>query len=268
MNEQPLNTNGSSAEDLEMNVQNRARQFSYPVTPDIARSVRTRLSVPHRSQPLTRRLLWAALIIAILLCGLLSVPQVRAALLDFFKIGSVIIFPNGVTTTPPPMVTPQPTATLITSLRSLAGETTLEDAESRAKFAIRTPKYPSDLGMPDKVYLQYLNGRAVILVWIDPDQPEGVRLSLHVLTNDDVAYKLGAEIEKITRVNGERAVWTTGPYLFEYKNGNRTRLDMRWIIRGHVLIWTEGDLTYRLEVGNLPFEEALKIAESLSPITP
>jgi hypothetical protein len=34
------------------------------------------------------------------------------------------------------------------------------------------------------------------------------------------------------------------------------------LIEGHVLIWKEGDITYRLET-DLPVEEAVKIAESL-----
>jgi hypothetical protein len=37
------------------------------------------------------------------------------------------------------------------------------------------------------------------------------------------------------------------------------------LINGHVLIWEEGNITYRLETA-LPLEEAIKIAESLQPI--
>jgi hypothetical protein len=39
------------------------------------------------------------------------------------------------------------------------------------------------------------------------------------------------------------------------------------MIDGHVLIWKEGGLTYRLET-DLTLEEALKIAQSLQPIKP
>jgi hypothetical protein len=37
------------------------------------------------------------------------------------------------------------------------------------------------------------------------------------------------------------------------------------MIEGQVLIWADGDVTYRLE-SDLSLEEALKIAESLAPI--
>jgi hypothetical protein len=39
------------------------------------------------------------------------------------------------------------------------------------------------------------------------------------------------------------------------------------LIDGHVLIWTDGNLTYRLET-DLSLEEALKVAESLQPVKP
>jgi len=42
-------------------------------------------------------------------------------------------------------------------------------------------------------------------------------------------------------------------------------LEFTRLIEGHVLIWTMGDVTYRLET-ELSLEEAIKIAESLEPI--
>ena len=60
-------------------------------------------------------------------------------------------------------------------------------------------------------------------------------------------------------VGGRPALWTEGPYILQLQNGD---LDFRRLIEGHVLIWVEGGVTYRLETG-LPLEEAVKIAESL-----
>jgi len=37
------------------------------------------------------------------------------------------------------------------------------------------------------------------------------------------------------------------------------------LVNGHVLIWENGEVTYRLET-DLSMEEAVKIAESLEPI--
>jgi hypothetical protein len=39
-------------------------------------------------------------------------------------------------------------------------------------------------------------------------------------------------------------------------------MDFIRLIEGNVLIWTEGDLTYRIET-DLSLEEAIRIAESL-----
>jgi hypothetical protein len=47
-----------------------------------------------------------------------------------------------------------------------------------------------------------------------------------------------------------------------FSNGN---IDFVRMIAGHVLIWAEGDVTYRLET-SLSMEEAVRVAESLEPV--
>jgi hypothetical protein len=66
-----------------------------------------------------------------------------------------------------------------------------------------------------------------------------------------------------TSVNGQHAIWATGPYPLMIQNGD---FQFMRLIDGHVLIWAVDDVTYRLETG-LPLGEALKIAESLAPIS-
>jgi hypothetical protein len=203
------------------------------------------------------------------LAGLLSVPQVRASIIEFLQIGAIRIFllpptatpvPPTPTGTPPPTAAPRPTPTPIPSLLNLAGETTLEDAQARAGFVVRLPTYPDDLGPPDRVYLQDLGGDFVVLVWLDPDQPEEVRLSLHMIEDGSFAgTKLEPKVIQETTVGGRHALWTEGPYILRLQNGD---LDFRRLIEGRVLIWVEGDVTYRLET-DLPLDEAVKIAESL-----
>jgi hypothetical protein len=62
-------------------------------------------------------------------------------------------------------------------------------------------------------------------------------------------------------VHGQPAAWTTGPYLLELKGGHR---DFSRLIEGHVLIWAENDITYRLEMGNdAAMADAVIIADSL-----
>jgi hypothetical protein len=67
---------------------------------------------------------------------------------------------------------------------------------------------------------------------------------------------------KRTTVNGLEAMWADGPYILYLTNGKQ---EYHRLITGHVLIWFENDMTYRLEC-NLPLDEAIQIAESLEPI--
>ncbi len=258
-------------EQFETRLRATAANFVYPPTPNVAASARRRLATRKRrpSVFVQRRLAWAALVVVALLAGLLSVPQVRASIIEFLQIGAIRIFlvpptatpvPPTPTGTPSPTMTPRPTPTPIPSLLNLAGETTLEDARARAGFAIPLPAYPDDLGLPDRVYLQDLDGDFVVLVWLDPAQPEEVRLSLHMIEGGSFAgTKAEPQVIQETTVGGRRAVWAEGPYILRLTNGN---IDVRRLIEGHVLIWVEEDVTYRLET-DLPLDEAVKIAESL-----
>jgi hypothetical protein len=101
------------------------------------------------------------------------------------------------------------------------------------------------------------------LIWIDPQQPDEIRMSLHMIPPGSWAVdKMDpARIEETT-VNGQRAIWAVGPYPLQFTDGNR---DFVRLISGHVLIWTDGRITYRLET-DLELEEAVRIAESLEPI--
>jgi hypothetical protein len=210
------------------------------------------------------------LIVLLILGGLLSVPQVRAAVVEFLQIGVIRILlaePTPTATLPPAtpagrQPTPSPSPTPLRSVLDLAGETTLAEARARANFSIRLPAYPADLGEPDHVFFQDLQGPVVVLVWMDPAQPDRVRLSLHQLGEDTLAMKGEPRLIEETTVNGQRAIWTEGPYVLQFQRGNRVDYDFRRLVEGHVLLWVEEDTTYRLET-DLPLEEAVRVAESL-----
>ena len=135
-----------------------------------------------------------------------------------------------------------------------------------------TPGAPSTAGTggggaPAGVFVQGLDGAAVVLVWLDPADPARVRLSLHLLAAPTIAEKLIFSVQKegvpgliATDVGGLTAVWTTGPYVLHTQSG---ALHEYRLIDGHVLIWSDGRLTYRLET-DLPLAEAQRIAESLA----
>jgi hypothetical protein len=152
---------------------------------------------------------------------------------------------------------------LIPILEELAGEMTLEEAGQIVDYPILLPTYPADLGPPDHVYVQDADGPMTILVWIDPQQPDEVLMSLHFLPPESWAIKkIEPTLIQETTVNGQRAIWTIGPYPIRYANGD---IDFTRLINGHVLIWTEDDVTYRLET-DLSLEEAVRVAESLMPV--
>jgi hypothetical protein len=162
----------------------------------------------------------------------------------------------------PLLETPQPTPTPHASVLDLAGETTLEEAEQQAGFPVRLPTFPADLGEPDRVFFQELGGPVVVLVWLDEAQPGRVRLSLHQLGPGTFADKGNPGRIEETNVNGQRAVWAEGPYVLQFRMGSRIDYDLRRLVEGRVLIWAEGEVTYRLET-DLSLEEAVRVAESL-----
>jgi hypothetical protein len=159
--------------------------------------------------------------------------------------------------------TPFPTSEpLIPVLERLAGERSLEGAQQLVEYPILLPSYPSDLGEPDRIFVQDADGHLTILIWLDPQQPTEVLMSLHIIPPGSWAVeKMNPALVQETTVNGQRAVWAVGPYPIRFSNGD---LDFVRLIDGHVLIWTDGEITYRLET-QLDLEEAIKVAESLEP---
>jgi len=249
-----------------------SKGLDYPRTPEIAGSVMTRLHGATPPRFISRRLVWSLTIILILFASLMLIPPARAAILEFIQIGVVRIFRAEPTPLPPPdqeipattvpmTVTPVPTSRpLIPLLEKLAGEMTLEEAQKALDYPILLPSYPPDLGKPDRVFVQDAEGKMTILVWIDPQQPTQVLMSLHLIPPGSWAIdKFDPALVQEARVNGQRAIWAVGPYPLRLRNDD---FEYTRLIDGHVLIWKEGNLTYRLET-DLPLEEAVKIAESL-----
>ena len=262
--------------EFENKLRSIANEMEYPRTPDIAGFVTTRLRASTRPRLISKPLAWSLTIILVLFLSLMLIPPVRAAIIEFIQIGVVRIFPQpdeptvepGRTATPesfaPITATPfSQSSNLIPILDQMDGKTTLTDAQIKVEYSILLPDYPSDLGQPDHVYIQDVDGNMVILVWLDPQNPEKVLISLHFVPNSSWAIKkVDPTVIQETSVNGERAIWTTGPYPMYLSNGD---LQYRRLITGHVLIWAGLDVTYRLET-DLSLEEEVKIAESLQSI--
>ena len=204
----------------------------------------------------------------------------HAAVLDFLQIGAVRIFLVEPTTTPTPnpalptptqeqpaavelpTATRTPTPIYLASLLDLQGETTLDQVLERLHFTPSLPIYPPDLGEPDHIYLQDQDGQVLFLVWTDPQQPDSVLFSLHAISPGSWAVtKMDPVIVNQTQVNGHDALWAEGPYPLRLTNDS---LDIRRLVDGHVLIWEQDGLTYRLE-SDLTMEEAIKVAQITQP---
>lgn len=257
-----------------------ARHFQYPPTPDVAGAVMERLESGGRPRAQLRSAWVVTGLLVLVLAVLFAVPDVRAEIIRFFQVGVVRIFPSAPTQTAEPSVPQLPTtatpmvdfsgaATPIpgfnephytVTISGLAGETSLLNARISSPFPIRLPEYPEDLGRPDHVFLQE-EGRIVILVWTDPAEPEQARLSLHEIGPEGIQVsKYQPRVIQETQVNGVYAVWAQGPYLVELTSGSYV---FRRTVDGNTLIWEEDGITYRLE-SDLTLEETIRIAESLN----
>lgn len=272
MNDAPQPYRGADLppEDLEGRLRLAAQALAYPPTPDVSRRVGRRL-MPRRPFWSRRGLVTAGILLALLLGILIAVPPVRAAILDWIRIGAVRIFFGEPTQTPLPTLLPGQTAspeptelpspTPLRSILDISGQTTLAQAASDAGFPIRLPAYPSDLGLPDRVYFQNLNGPVVFLVWFEPSQPGKVRLSLtETQSNNFIFQKIVPKSVENTSVNAQPAIWVDAPYLLISRSGDFSTA--RLIDTGHTLVWTEGSLTFRLETGS-DLAEAILTAESV-----
>ena len=276
--------------DFETQMRSIAQRINYPHTPDIAGRVMSRLRrFPSptgrgvrgegRSRLISKGWAWSLTLIVVLLFSLMLIPPVRAAVLEFIQIGIVRIFPRPTDTPPletPRTATPQSFATvtvtpnlkpstLLIELNQIAGERTLSQAQIlvASHYSILLPTYPPNVGEPDHVFVQDADGAMTILVWLDPNDPEKVLLSLHIIPEGSWAIRKTEPVTiQETLVNGQRAVWAVGPYPLRYSNGD---IDFTRLIDGHVLIWTDGNVTYRLE-SNLSMKEAIKVAESLQSL--
>lgn len=253
-----------------------ARALPYPPTPQLTAAVLSRSGAPAPDPRRTRRLAYGLAVTLILLAASLAVPGVRAGLIEFLQLGAVRIqfgatftptVAPTVTGTPPALTTtPTPEPTPLRSVLDLGGLTTLADARARAPYPLRLPAYPGSLGEPDLVFAQDLDGFSVMLVWLAPESESEVALSLQLLESRLMAEKLFFDVVKqqppsmeLTEVNGQEAIWTTGPYIVITRQG---QLEERRLVEGHALIWVEAGVTHRLET-NLVLDEAIRIAESL-----
>jgi hypothetical protein len=261
--------------DFESQLRTIAKGIDYPHTPAIAGHVMMRIRPAARPRFISKTVAWSLITILIFISSLFFIPSARAAIIEFIQIGIVRILKPKPIASPLPIESPQvipipiaatpgpTTQPLIPILNQVIGQTTLDQAAARVRFPILLPSYPSDVEQPDLVFVQAADGDLVILIWLEPQNHEKVKMSLHLVSSGSWAIrKFQPVVVEETRVHGTPAVWTSGPYPLLLQNGD---IEVTRLIEGHVLIWADDNVTYRLET-DLPLEEAVKIAESLQPV--
>jgi hypothetical protein len=272
-------------DNFEASLTRAARTLTYPPSPDVSRAVIRRLAA-RRPGHARRGWVLVGVTLALILVVILAVPPVRAAVLEWIRLGAVRIFlaePSptlnptsapqstlpAVLSTPNPRTTPadkaptdEPVPTPLQSVLDLSGETSLEKIQAKhLGFKVTLPAFPPGLGLPEHVYYQQEGWPVVVLVWMDPAHPQAVRLVLSETNADSIIFqKMAVESVQNSLVNGLPALWVKGPYMLLTGSGDMAQA--RLVENSHTLIWTIGELTYRLETSD-DLETAVKIAESI-----
>lgn len=203
-----------------------------------------------------QRRAWAAAIAALLV--VVVVPPVRAAVLDFLRIGGVTVrevpSPSGapVTSDPELPASTPPGAVVVGSLAQ---------ASSLVGFDVAAPP---GLGAPTTIAVTR-EGRVVELTW-----GTGAGSTRLDAFNGSLSFgylKSVCEAVTPTGVGGKEAVWFAAPHRIEWTDRAGVTVASAPRVAGPTLVWVDRDqsgreITYRLE-GAGSLEAATAIAESV-----
>ena len=234
-----------------------------PPTPMLGEGIVARLAGhprPARSRGVRRRLV-ASLVLATLGAGAVAaIAPAREAILDLFRVGGETIRP--VQTLPP--------ARPSSDASDLGGRLSLGEAQERSGFPVRRPRL-EELGPPDEVYRRAPpEGGLISFVWrARPGLPRatatGAGLLMTQVTGTAIPGKAldPSTVQEQVDVDGSVGLWLTGgPHVLGYLDEHDVFRTETTRLAGNTLIWSRGDITYRLE-GRISRARALEIAESV-----
>jgi len=211
----------------------RALPIAFPDETDLAPRVLARLERP------ARRWWLAPALVAVAAAGaLLAIPQTRAAILDFFRIGGVEV----------QRVETQPRAPVRAA--ALGREVPFEVAQRAVDFPLLAPSSS----------IAYVDGRMVNLRW--------KRYVLSQWRGEQLAFaqkQVGPGSQTVgVDVRGATGLWITGArheiIYRDPRTGQIVAKSRR--LAGNVLIWEAGGVTYRLE-GARTVADARAVARNL-----
>jgi hypothetical protein len=212
----------------------RALPIAFPDEPDLAPRVLARLERPARRWWLVPAL--AALAVA---GALFAIPQTRAAILDLFRIGGVEVR----------RVETQPRAPVRAPM--LGREVSLATAQSTVDFPLLVPRDP---------FTAFVDGKMVNLRW--------KRYVLSQWRGEQLPFaqkQLGPDSQTVgVEVRGATGLWITGArHEIIYRDPATDQIVAKSRrLAGNVLIWEDGDVTYRLE-GARTVADARAVARNL-----
>ncbi len=264
--------------DLELLLRDLGERAEFPGDDTLAARVLDRLAAEpkvvalegRRRSRVRQALVAAAAAILVFAAALVVSPDARDAVADFFGIGDVRIQPAvdlGVDARPRVVVTVGAAleAALGRQLPSVAAAT---DATG---FLLQVP---SALGPPDSVHvLRSAAGAAATLRWapsdaLPPTADPDTGALLTVLRAEvetglvDKHLDPATTYERIAIGDRPAVLLTGGPHVVLLRGADGAVIEQTTRLAGTTLLWTVGDLTYRLEA-ELPRDELLAIADSI-----
>ena len=229
-----------------------------PPADDLVEQVLVRLPAgpePTRTRPRvgsrTRRRRLVALIVALVLLGLGLTPPVRAAVVEWLRIGGVLI------RTEPPVSGPSPTAA---PPPTIGPTVALAEARALVDFPVGVP---AELGPPDRVSVS-ADRRVVAMDWgSGPDQRHLDQFDGELSW---LFLKRSRDPFQVTNVNGRDAVWFATAHSISYVDREGRERNQPARIAAPCLVWERAvggrRVTLRLE-GDQPLADAVAAAESV-----
>ncbi len=246
-------------ESLERALTELGRDLDYPEAPGLERAVAERLRAEptplrrHRRRRVRRLAALAAA--AVMLIG-------GAAVAARFALRGVEI----VEVPSPPVVTAPPGPNL-----ALGRPATLAEARAAVPYEVRVP---AALGAADGIFVNTdAPGQPVAMTYepragLSPDPRTGLGLLFTQFRGETdtalIEKLLGPDttVQQVS-VGGAPGLWIEGaPHAIGYRDAEGRVFEDSVRLAGNVLLWQEGEVTYRIE-GHLSRDEAIRIAESL-----
>lgn len=255
----------ASTSPVDSELRELGRWLEVPPEPDLASAVRARLRTAGSAGRPHRRLWQAAAVLVAFVTFAAAIvvasPQVRAALLDVLRVGSVEVHPG-----------PAPTATLSPAQPGPATglhTTTLAAARRSAGFRVFVPAAP--LQRPDEVLVEdgprptYVALRYSAGPGRPPASTGGLSVQVDEIAGDSTRffekYLSGAPARPV-QVGDAPGVWIDGPHeLIVVDRAGEVRVEPPRLA-ARTLVWQRDGVTLRLE-GELTLQQALAVATGM-----